>query len=201
MARKTRDPAAPARIVEAAWRVVAAHGIAAATIRTIATEARVSTGFITHYFADKQELMVAVLGHNNARAWRRVAAATRKHDGLAAVEAAVQALLPLDAERRREWQVWVNSWGQTAAGEDLAEGLGGGWRGLQQLLTGLLARAVEADELPDDLDLDYEAGRLVTMVAGIGLLAGVESPARIRPEAKRMLADHLASLGGVAVRR
>jgi AcrR family transcriptional regulator len=194
MARKTRDPAAPARIVEAAWRVVAQQGIAAATIRTIAAKAGVSTGFITHYFADKQELMVEVLRHNNARAWRRVAAATRRQDGLAAVEAAAQALLPLDAERRREWQVWVNSWGQTAAGEDLAEGLGGGWRALQEMLAGLLSAASEAGELPERLDLDYEAGRLVTLVAGIGLLAGVESPGRVRPEARRMLADHLAAL-------
>jgi AcrR family transcriptional regulator len=194
MARKTRDPAAPVRIVEAAWRVVAEQGIAAATIRTIAAEAGVSTGFITHYFADKQELMVEVLRHNNARAWRRVAAATRRQDGLAAVEAAVQALLPLDAERRREWQVWVNSWGHTAAGEDLAEGLGGGWRALQEMLAGLLRATSEAGELPEGLDLDYEAGRLVTLVAGIGLLAGVEAPGRVRPEAQRMLADHLAAL-------
>lgn len=197
MARKTRDPAAPARIVDAAWRVVAEHGIAAATIRTIAAEAGVSTGFITHYFADKQELIVEVLRHNNARARRRVVAATRKQNDLAAVEAAVEALIPVDVERRREWQVWVNSWGQTAAGDELAEGLGGGWRALQAMLAELLGRAVRAGELPDGIDLEYEAGRLVTMIAGIGLLAGVQPAGRIRPEARRMLADHLAALRGM----
>jgi AcrR family transcriptional regulator len=194
MARKTRDPAAPVRIVEAAWRVVAEQGIAAATIRSIAAEAGVSTGFITHYFVDKHELMAEVLRHNNERARRRVAAATRRHNGLAAVDAAIQALLPLDAERRREWQVWVSAWGQTSAGEELAQGLGGGWRALRELLRALLVRAVEAGELSESLDVDYEAGRLVTLVAGVGLLAGVEPPGQVRLEARRILADQLAVL-------
>jgi AcrR family transcriptional regulator len=194
MARKIRDPGAPARIVEAAWRVVAGHGIRAATMRAIAVEAGVTTGFITHYFADKQELIAEVLRYNNARALRRISRAIGTRRGLAAVEAAVEAVLPVDGERRREWQVWVASWAQTSVGGDLAAGLSGGWRGLRLLLAELLGQALGAGELRDDVSVDYEAQRLLTMVAGAGLLAGVEAPTRVRREARRMLADHLALL-------
>lgn len=196
MTRKIRDPAAPGRIVEAAWRVVAEQGIPAATMRAIALEAGVSTGFITHYFGDKQELIAEVLRYNNDRALRRVSTAIRNRKGLAAVEAAVEAVLPVDAERRREWQVWVASWGQTSVGEDLAAGLSGGWRGLRLLLAELLGQAVQDGELRDGLSLEYEAQRMLTMVAGAGLLAGVEAPTRVRREVRQMLADHLALLGG-----
>ena len=35
---------------------------------------------------------------------------------------------------------------------------------------------------------------MVTLIAGVGMLAGIESPKRIRRDAKRMLADQLAGL-------
>jgi hypothetical protein len=43
--------------------------------------------------------------------------------------------------------------------------------------------------------VSFEAERLVTMLAGIGLLAGVEAPGRVRAAATRMLSDQLAALG------
>ena len=69
-----------------------------------------------------------------------------------------------------------------------------GWRALEELLGALLEQAVEDDELPATVDVSYEAGRMVTLIAGVGMLAGVESPTRIRRDAKRMLADQIAGL-------
>ena len=61
MGRVTRNPEARTRVVAAAWRVVASEGVHGATMRGIAAEAGVTTGFVTHYFADKQQLLVEVL--------------------------------------------------------------------------------------------------------------------------------------------
>ena len=194
MARKTRNPEARTRVVEAAWRVLSAEGVSGATMRRIAAEAGVTTGFVTHYFEDKQALLAEVVRHNNRRATERLVAAIGEHRGLVALEGAIEAMLPLDADRRREWQVGVACWGPTAPGEQAAEELRNGWRGLQQLLGGLLQQAVDDGELPATVDVGYEAGRLVALLAGVGMLAGIESPERIRRDAKRMLADQLASL-------
>ena len=194
MARKTRNPEARTRVVEAAWRVLSAEGVSGATMRRIAAEAGVTTGFVTHYFEDKQTLLAEVLRHNNRRATERLLAAIGEARGLVALESAVEAMLPLDADRRREWQVGVACWGPTAPGEQAAEELRTGWRGLQQLLAGLLQQAVDDGELPDTVDVTFEAGRLVAMLAGVGMLAGIESPERIRRDAKRMLAEQLAGL-------
>jgi AcrR family transcriptional regulator len=183
--------------VESAWQVVAAEGVRGATVRNIAAAAGVSTGFITHYFEDKHELIVDVLRHNNARAQRRVAAATRKSPGLEGVRAAAEAVLPLDPVRRREWQVWVACWEQASPGDELAAGLRMGWDGLRQLIAALLEQAREQGELRPKIDVSFEADRLVTVLAGVGLLAGVESPGRVRVAAERIVDEQLAALDGV----
>jgi AcrR family transcriptional regulator len=194
MARQIRNPEARTRVVEAAWRVMAAEGIHGATMRRIAAEAGVTTGFVTHYFEDKQELLAEVVRYNNRRARDRVAHAIGERRGLVALESAVEALLPLDADRRREWEVWVAAWRPSAAGEPLTDELRGGRRGVEMLLTGLLEQAVVDGELPAALDVAHEAQRLVTLIAGTGLTAGVEAPKHTRRVAKRMLADQIAFL-------
>jgi AcrR family transcriptional regulator len=192
--RQIRNPEARARVVEAAWRVVAAEGVPGATMRHIAAEAGVTTGFVTHYFDDKQQLVTAVLRHNNLRARDRVMAAIGERRGLVALEAAVEALLPIDADRRREWQVWIASWRSIGGSAYVTDELRGGRRFVQRLLEELLGQAVADGELPGGVDVPYEAERLLTLIAGTGLIAGVESSARIRRAAKRMLAEQVASL-------
>ena len=194
MARTIRNPESRTRIVEAAWRLVAAEGVHGTTMRGIAAEAGVTTGFVTHYFDDKESLLAEVVRHNNVRAGDRVLSAIGERRGLVALEGAVEALLPIDADRRREWQVGVACWGPTAPGEQAAEELRRGWRFLQRLLATLLEQAVEDGELPGAVDVPYEAGRMVTFIAGVGMLAGIESPRRVRRDAKRMLADQIAGL-------
>jgi AcrR family transcriptional regulator len=192
--RKIRDPSARERIVEAATRVVAAEGVQGATVRAIAAAAGVSTGFITHYFEDKHELIVAVLARNNQVAARRVLHAARTGTGLERLRAAVAAVLPLDAARRESWQVWVAVWGHASPEDELAEGYRAGWTGLRTIFAELLEQARSEGELRDGIDVSYEAERLVTMLAGTGLLAGVEAPTGARLPARRMLEEQLASL-------
>src|SRR5690349_9258038 len=128
MVRSVRNPEARDRIVDAAWKLVASDGVHGATMRTIASAAGVTTGFVTHYFEDKNELLAAVLTFNNLRARDRVVAAVGSKRGLVALESAVEAMLPIDADRRREWQVGIACWGPTSPGEQAAEVLRSGWR-------------------------------------------------------------------------
>jgi len=205
LARTNRNPESRPRIVEAAWRRVAKEGVHGATMRGIAAEAGVTTGFVTHYFEDKEDLLVEVVRHNNLRARDRVVEKIGTSRGLVALEGAVEALLPIDADTRREWQVGLACWGPTTPGAQAAKELRGGWRILEKMLASLLEQAIEDGELPDTVDVPFEAGRLVTMIAGVGMLAGIETPERIRRDAKRMLATQIASLDraepGVEVQR
>ena len=146
-----------------------------------------------HYFEDKQHLAEAVLVANNARAGERVAAAGRRGRGLAALTAAVEALLPLDAERRLEWHVWVAFW----SGADAVR-LNGARRVLGTILAEPFAQAIADGELPEHLDVAYECERLMTLAAGLGLMAGAGPAATARRFARRMVEDHLTSLASLA---
>lgn len=181
-------------MVEAAQTVIASLGLRGATVRAIAAEAGVSTGYVMHYFPDKQAVADAVLALTNSRASARVVAAVGRLRGLEALAAAVEAVLPLDGERRLSWQVWTAFWSAGSGG-----GLSGARKGLVAMFEGPLAEAVEDGELPAGLDLTYEAERLVTLAAGLGLMAGVGPATRTRRLAVRMLHDHLATLDRSAV--
>jgi AcrR family transcriptional regulator len=180
--------------VEAARRCIAELGLRGATVRAIAAEAEVSTGYVMHYFPDKQQLEVAVLLANNTAAGTRVARASRKGRGVAALTAAIEAVLPLDADRRLEWQVWVAFWTASSADDQRGDGLVGARRALKRILCVPFSEAIADGELPEALDVDYECERLMTLAAGIGLTAGASSAAGLRRLARRMLDDHIASL-------
>ncbi|HEY1593243.1 MAG TPA: TetR/AcrR family transcriptional regulator [Solirubrobacteraceae bacterium] len=195
--RQIRDPNAPDRIVEAAGRVVATRGVHGATIRAIAAEAGVSTGYLTHYFEDKHALMVRLLDHTNAGSARRVQAASAQGDAITRLRATVDAMLPLDPTRRREWEVWVAMWGIASPADELGKGFRAGWAGLRQIFAELLRQAGAEGGLREGVDIEYEAARLVTMLAGIGLMAGVESRRRVREAAARMVDEQVSGLRDV----
>lgn len=200
MPRTIRDPAARERIVDVAATVIASEGLHGATMRGIASAAGVSTGYITHYFEDKHQLVVEVLRRTNAVAARRVLTAAARGSALERLQSAVEAMLPLDAARRREWQVWISVWGQASPGDEFGASYRAGWAGLQSIFTELLEQAMREGDLRQDTDARYEAERLVTMLAGVGLLAGVQSPGKARAAATRMLSEQVRSLRDAPVR-
>jgi AcrR family transcriptional regulator len=199
-ANEVRDPDAKRRIVRAAREEVGARGVRGATIRAIADRTGVSTGFVMHYFPDKQVLFEAVLAENNLLADQRVRAASSDQRGAKAIAATVRALLPIDEERRLEWKVWSAFWVETGSGD--AGGEAAAARGLLDALTALVARlrvafaeAKAGGELPGDLDPDFESERIVALAAGLGLLAGVGPTSHLHEHAERMIDAHLAELG------
>lgn len=102
-------------IVEATWRIIARGGFAAATMREIAAEAGFANGGLKHYFANKDELLVAAFQRTFYRINERAALDTGDKTGLAAIRALCMQMLPLDDERRVESRVTVAFWDRAAS--------------------------------------------------------------------------------------
>lgn len=102
-------------IVEATWRIIARGGFAAATMREIAAEAGFANGGLKHYFASKDELLVAAFQRTFYRINERAALATGEKAGLAAIRALCMEMLPLDRERQVESRVAVAFWDRAAS--------------------------------------------------------------------------------------
>ena len=164
-------------LVAATWAVVAAEGIEAATVRRIAEEAGCTTGRITHYFADKEEVLVAALRQVHRAAGRRMLAAIGPRSGLAALRAVLAEALPLDQERILEWRVWLAFWGSAATSASLQAEQHERYREWRALLKRVLATA----QLPADIDLDRLVDQIVALVDGFGL-QGVLDPQDPQPE-------------------
>ena len=164
-------------LVAATWAVVAAEGIEAATVRRIAEEAGCTTGRITHYFADKEEVLVAALRQVHRAAGKRMLAAIGARSGLAALRAVLAEALPLDQERILEWRVWLAFWGSAATSASLQAEQHQRYREWRALLKRVLATA----QLPAEIDLDRLVDQIVALVDGFGL-QGVLDPQDPQPE-------------------
>jgi TetR/AcrR family transcriptional repressor of bet genes len=160
-----------AELVDAAWRVIAAEGLEAATVRRIAQAAGCTTGLVTHYFESKDDMLVAALREVHRRAGQRMI----RHVGGADIEPVLLEVildaLPLDQDRQLEWKVWLAFWGRAATDERLRQEQQrryAEWRGL---LGKLIRRARPHDTAADRRTaVDLIAGA----IDGLGIQAILE---------------------------
>jgi AcrR family transcriptional regulator len=177
-----------AEIARAAWRTIARHGVDAATVRAIAREAGCSAGVLQHYFPDKDALLLHALRLATERTGGRMAGRARRARGMAALRAVLREALPLDADSRLEWRIWLAFWGRAASDPTLAAEQRRryvAWRGLVRTL---LLAAQRAGELPAGIDPAREADVLVAVVDGIGVSATLE-PGRLPPARQLTMLD------------
>jgi len=107
-----------AELAEAAARVISRSGIGAATMRDVAAEAGWTTGALTHYFADKRDLLLCTFQASLGR--RRTAQAGRDGgDPPTRLIGALEGALPLDEDRRRHWMVTIAFCAHAAGDPDL----------------------------------------------------------------------------------
>jgi len=102
-------------IVEATWRIIARGGFAAATMREIAAEAGFANGGLKHYFATKDDLIIAAFQRTFYRVNERAGLAAGSRAGVDAIRALCMEMLPLDSERQVESRVAVAFWDRAAS--------------------------------------------------------------------------------------
>lgn len=177
-------------LVEASWQVIAEEGLESLTMRKIAAAAGCTTGRLTHYFANREELVLAALTAAYDAAAIRMADA-RKAGGTARERllAMLEETLPLDAERLREWKIWIAFWGAAAADTALARENDIRHDRWRDAILPLIR------EIAPEADAGYEAARLIGIVDGLGLQAAISPTVQNRSRACDTLARHLAALG------
>jgi AcrR family transcriptional regulator len=94
-------------LAAALWRLVLREGIEAASVRRVAAEAGWSTGSLRHYFQTQPELLAFAMELVVERVTARVEALTPEPDPRRMAARLLHEVLPLDAERHAEMQVWL----------------------------------------------------------------------------------------------
>jgi AcrR family transcriptional regulator len=179
---RTVDPVERrSRVAAAARAVIARDGLDGASVRRVAAEAGSSTTVVTHYFEDKQALLVAaVQDAYGAVAARMIARLEESVGGLAAVRAVLLEALPLDAERQVEARLWMAFWSAAAVHPDLRAVQRAGYRQWRDLVGRMLAEAAERGEVAAGIDPVGAGEQLMCLVDGLLMQATLE-PERLPP--------------------
>lgn len=97
-----------AMVARATWAVIEREGLEQTSLRKIADEAGCSTGVLTHYFRDKRELMRFAFDQAAASVETRLGQAIGEATSVLALQAALEATLPLDRTRSMEAFVYLS---------------------------------------------------------------------------------------------
>jgi AcrR family transcriptional regulator len=157
------------QVVDAARRVILREGIDAATTRAIAKEAGYSNGVLTHYFTDKDDILVSALETSHRRITERLKDKLTGQTGLAALREVLVDNLPLDHERVQETGLEIGFWGRALTNPHLLDVQQGEAGDMRYLIVSLLRSAAEAGEISTTEDLDDVAERLLALIDGLSV--------------------------------
>jgi TetR/AcrR family transcriptional repressor of bet genes len=183
-------------LAAAVWRLASREGLEAITVRRVAEEAGWSTGALSHYFSEKEELVLFAFRTVADRVGRRVAQTEeRTSDPLELARAMLVEGLPIDRERSEEVRLWFAFLGLALTRPTLARAQRVTYRAWRDRVAGHLARAQEDGRLRADFDCATEAAALVALVDGLAVQAIFE-PRRFSRERQLELVEvRLAELG------
>ena len=179
-------------IAEALWRVVRRDGIRAASVRTIAAEAGWSAGAVRYYFPDQDGLLSFAMDLVSRRVTARIRDLEPKGSATSIALRYLEEALPLDDERRAEFDVWLAFMAQAQAESGagtLHDHVDTVHDGLRQLCESLLNALAEAGALKNGLELRREAELLHALIDGLALHAAIQ-PERTTPARLRQLVRH-----------
>lgn len=171
-------------IAAAAVEVIDVAGLEGARLRDVAAAADLTTGAVTHYFDSKDALLAAAMDLIVERILEKQNLPARNDlDGM--IDMACQ-FLPLDADSRRDWRVWLAFWGRAIHDEALRAK----HRAYYQTITASLAADLAAPGRKPGRTHRMLADAIIAAIDGIGTRAALEPddwPLRRQRETLRLM--------------
>ena len=173
-------------------RQIAAVGIERLRLRDVAKLGGWTTGTVSHYFADKRQLLLATFRAQTNTARQRLVDAMA--DGADQLDAIVESTLPLDEARMLTWQVWLAFWGAAVGDPELCEEQRRRYQEFRDACEAAVRIRQEGRLVGATVDPGHEARRLVALIDGIAVQAIFAPEVWPPEEQRRLIAHHLAEL-------
>ncbi|APF41881.1 TetR/AcrR family transcriptional regulator [Neomicrococcus aestuarii] len=191
---KLIDKAARERWVgEAAWRVVVRDGITKLSVRNVAAEAGMTAGSLRYLFPMQETLRAYVLDLVRQKVVDRIAATQPLTSIRQTVDSYFSQLLPLDAERRVEMEVFLSVGVLAFTDPVLRPAYERAHRDLQEGCRQILA-LLATDPGYGELDPEAETARTHAIIDGLALHLIRQHQDEDNDWAMKELARHLDSL-------
>ncbi|CAI3803807.1 TetR/AcrR family transcriptional regulator [Pseudarthrobacter sp. MM222] len=183
-------------LVDAAWRIIARHGLEGATMREIATEAGFANGALKPYFPTKDTLLEFAFGHVFNRTNKRIAEVTANKYGLAALRAFCLEVLPLDEERVNEARIVIPFWQKAVNDPQKAQIHQQSMEEWLATIRRYLAEARNAGDIGTAVADAVLASQLLNMLLGAQIAAALARDGKTDPALADQLEGFLALLAG-----
>lgn len=155
-------------IANAAWRVIVREGLDRTSMRAIAQELGATTGVVTHYFRDKEALILFALERVFEHVLVDMQAVAQERTSIKRLEKMICTALPLEMSDKDDWKVWMAFLGYSIGREHLVIEHRQRYDLLRQFISEELANLQAANLIRADIDITLEANALIALVDGIG---------------------------------
>ncbi|MEM9271354.1 MAG: TetR/AcrR family transcriptional regulator [Cyanobacteria bacterium P01_F01_bin.143] len=170
----------------AAWKVIVREGLDRTSIRAIARELDCTTGVVTHYFRNKQELILFALNQVTENLKQAMQEAAQQPPSIERLVEMLSAFLPLDTKRQEILKVWVAFLGYAVGRESLMLQHQASAGQLRELIMQELEILKSAKKIREDIDTNIEANLLLALVNGIALDSLIQEKC-LNPRQQKML--------------
>ncbi|MFN4355537.1 TetR/AcrR family transcriptional regulator [Parvibaculum sp.] len=154
----------------AAIAVIGEQGIDNTRLVDVAREAGATTGAITHYFNDKDAVLLAALDHVAQGILYRLKASGDADD---LVELAAL-ILPVNEESRREWRVWMSFFGRAVGDPALARINKAYYDEFRDGLAAIIRRQQRKAKLAAHIDPAVTGDAIISILDGFSIRATLE---------------------------
>ena len=158
-----------AEVAQATWRVILRDGVENVRIRDIADELGLTTSVVTHYFRDKEELMMFVLTQVYNRIEIRQAKATTRLRGAKRLEQLLLSAMPFDEKGLIEWKIWIAAIGRSIGHEKLLEAHRKHTARMRKLTLLELEQFQSEGLISNKINLKLETPLILAIVDGLGV--------------------------------
>lgn len=177
------------KITDIVAQIISRDGLDAVTIREVAAAAGYSTTIVTHYFANKRDLLLYTYQAAAARAQVRVDKVLGNNE--ADLQGYLEALLPLDAESLRDWRVYFAFWQVASVDIDFAKEQRRRMSQVRKILAGIITAQFRADQSANS---ELMAKRLLTILLGIAVQAIFDPKGWSAAHQRRFLGEEIRIL-------
>jgi AcrR family transcriptional regulator len=151
----------------AAYRTIKKKGIAGVTVRAVAHEAGFTTGALVHYVESMDRLLAEASEYAARDVRADMELMEQLPDKLEALRQVVHLSLPLDEDKRGNWNFWVGFWERSVHNATVRKLTQTRYREWLKRVERLIRNAQGAHDVPLDIDAHQQARMCVALVDGI----------------------------------
>ncbi|MEM6256000.1 MAG: TetR/AcrR family transcriptional regulator [Cyanobacteria bacterium P01_D01_bin.156] len=181
-------------VSEAAWRVIVREGLDRTSMRAIAQEMSCTTGVVTHYFRNKQELILFALHQVTERLQVLMEQGVANRSGCDRLVAMLSSFLPIDQERQEILRVWVAFLGYAVGRADLMADHQQSAGELRQMIIQELVMLQNQGDIGPHIDPEQEANILLALVNGISLDTLIQAKSLSHGQQQSVLRSYVKGL-------